>query len=240
MVDVPGRRYVARVAPGERCAAVVEPVVIDGVIYGLRRPVALPALADGEARTIDVALDELIGAVHGVVVDPAGRPIADARVRVVVPLDADGFDEAPFGARGLGNPKTDARGAFRIEGLPAGVARVRVHLGRNVELADPSTVAVPVRGVADVGRIVAPHAVLVRGRVAGLDRARAVRATALLPDGTPDRVRLHETQTDAQGAFVLDGLAPGRYRFTVGARECPDIVTVPAQPEVALEIPHPR
>ncbi len=71
-------------------------------------PGAVVEIRGRAPMTLDLAVLRL-GSVEGIVVDAAGRPVADAAVRIQGGPAADG--DSPFA-------RSDAAGAFRIEGVP--------------------------------------------------------------------------------------------------------------------------
>ena len=164
------------------------------------------------ARTVDKALPGTPlrialakgGAIEGVVRDAAsGEPVAGARVEA----REDSRPWAPTWDPSLGAVRTttDAKGAFRLEGLavgrhtvaasarPAGRAtRPGVAAGQRVEL-------LLVAGPAIVGRVTLPD-----GKPAARAAVRAEIEMGFVP--------VRAASADASGRYELAGLTPGKYR----------------------------
>ncbi|MGD8439841.1 MAG: carboxypeptidase-like regulatory domain-containing protein [Holophagae bacterium] len=134
--------------------------------------------------------------VDGVVVDPDGRPVAGAVVRVMDPegrLVADGF--------------SDGDGLFRFTGFEVGVVRLTATHG---EFADATPVDIELRAGDRTGPIT-----LELGPPDGAELTLTVASSAGSLAGAP--VYLVGTTTltaftDGQGVATFTGVEPGRYR----------------------------
>jgi hypothetical protein len=211
---VPGATYELPVLPGQPFALFAAGARIENSNVGLRRPVAVGALEPGEVRTVDVSMERLDGRLRGVIVDYEARPVSGALVRVIVDV-ASPLPSARGFVADL-ETRTDANGAFVIEGFPEGTVLIRTTIAKRADVADPG--ALQVRDLAgrsfDAGTIVARRATSIRGHVIrqGED-ADPVTVIAIprLPDGTLDHGGQHGVQTSEGGSFVLERVAPGRY-----------------------------
>lgn len=86
--------------------------------------IARADLAATPAHDVALVLD-VTGAITGTIVDAAGEPVGDAQV-FADPVDSGGTaDRAIWQVRGYQEAVSDAGGAFRFAGLPAGSYRVR-------------------------------------------------------------------------------------------------------------------
>jgi RNA polymerase sigma factor (sigma-70 family) len=164
----------------------------------------------GNTAEVELVLGRDGGAVSGVVVDPAGKPVAGA---VVIVGDGEvsgipGRDHIPpFG----GLTRSDERGAFLVVGVAAGKQSIRAR-GRGcapwlgeVEVAAGATVTQRVE--------LGPGAVL-RGHV--VDAAGRPVARAEVAIGQWGEIGHYETVTDAEGAFELTGLPVGELPVRAG------------------------
>jgi hypothetical protein len=175
-------------------------------------------LDPGEERDLgDVLLDP--GAeVSGRVTDPAGRPIAGARVQAEMP----GFMEEAVAT-------ADAEGRFRLSHLPVGEERLTAAAEGFLDLEETVTVAAGVNA-HDFSLVVAAT---LRGRVRDAEGKAApqvkvvYRMETSLPVG---RQAPGEVWTDEDGRFE-ERVAPGRW--TVEARDAEDRVL--ASRTVAVE-----
>lgn len=205
---------------------------------------ASPAYARDEARgSAPVIVFTLLSggrALHGHVVDGAGRPVTGARVRVSAPAREDpefGADGAPCFERAPRVGVTDERGAFALAGLPDAaptdfdVLRVEADGYAVVERA-----TTPAGNASDEQRIVLTRAARVHGVVRFPDGAPAafaeVRAepestepsSAAGPEARASDAGMSARRTvpvvtaraDGNGAFALEGIGAGR--VVVGAR----------------------
>ncbi|HYO11747.1 MAG TPA: carboxypeptidase regulatory-like domain-containing protein [Thermoanaerobaculia bacterium] len=184
-------------------------------------------LASLDARTLppEVRLQPA-ASVEGRVVDPSGRPVADARILVDPPLPSD-------------PPVASAPdGRFRLDGLPpasalALSARLE-HPGRPpgpVSAASPLSPLAPgesrkgVRLVLARGAAVSGAVVAVEGRKESAAAGARVRLQPLRA-GSP----AVEVTTGQDGRFLLADLPEGRYRLDVRKPDLP----APVLPEVVV------
>ena len=164
--------------------------------------------------------------ISGQVVDPKGRPVADAvvlRAAVIEPFKV-GVPYATLAARGFGEIRSDAGGRFTVPDLPAGgVAALKL---AHPLYAQTATAAQPVGSTVTV--TLSPG-VLVNGEV--IDRALQIRvagARVTLRNASPP----HDTmavETDAQGLFTTR-LNPGIY---LARAEAADLLS-PGWLEIAI------
>jgi hypothetical protein len=169
----------------------------------------------GEVRTTASAV------VVGRVLDASGVPVAGAVVRA-----GDGSREDS------GQTTTGGDGRFELCGPPPGRCLVSVTAPGHVPADVWATVGAPGEPVT-----VTLHAMaLLRGRVLTADGLavpqRGVRLFRVSGDGSSSWVR--GFTSDHRGVFSLH-VAPGRYRFGVGARDTPP----PVRPEVELRADEP-
>ncbi|MEP6861581.1 MAG: sigma-70 family RNA polymerase sigma factor [Deltaproteobacteria bacterium] len=144
------------------------------------------------------------GVIEGVVRDTQTKqPVAGALVEAR--HDAAGSELADSNDNGV---KTDGAGKFRFAGLRPGAYDLAARAG-NRSSRTPVGVGL---GVAEqqtsVVVLIAPAAAL-RGKVIAGDGAPAANVT-VRASGTGDA----ETTSDGAGAFVFEGLAPGRWALT--------------------------
>jgi protocatechuate 3,4-dioxygenase beta subunit len=189
--------------------------------------VEIPRGGTAPARTIRL---ERGGAIDGVVLDGAGRPLASASISL------DGETKAPIvsvdgtldaaARRALGRvasmqTNSDAAGRFSFTHLPAG----RVHVSRNetvdrdgkpgaLRLRAIALVVVVESGVTREVRLGPTGSATLRGRVHGdsdLPKEFTVRLTSeIRPPATWPDLAFEVSARD--GAFVFSGVPAGRYR----------------------------
>ena len=176
-------------------------VGVDAGRYRLR--VEAPGIFTSEVRFVDVPSDPLRlvvarkVAVHGVVVDPAGGPVAGLSVSL-----------SGFGATGVHAATTDATGAFAFDELPEGIYQAWVAAG---ERAAP---AVRVErlgaGPFDPVTLTMGPAQVVRGRVVDSVTGNGVAAAVrMMADGSEEPARFGRSGPD--GVFEIGGVPGGRW-----------------------------
>ena len=170
----------------------------------------------------------------GVVLDPGGRPVAGASVRVVGPGDAEapGAGDAPL-APLPDRFVSDARGEFRfrapdgaiLEARHEGYAPARARLDFGVQVSHrlvlrlgPPAASVTLESIT--GRVVAADG----APVAGLVLTAEARPPAVRPGppaanvADPPPVPPIRARTDTDGRFAIEGLEPGRYDLAASRR----------------------
>lgn len=188
-------------------------------------------------RDLVLTLRPAPGVLVGTVVDPAGKPVADARVLLGVTMQGNGVHQRPMGeiigqdlwpSRFL---RTDAEGRFRAEGLPL--------LPWPLWVAAPGFAAawreVPLRADAETTVMVQlTHGAAVRGRITASSGAVAAGAEVhVTPDlpaphpliglgmkvfTLPPLFARHSTTTDAGGGYQLANVLPGKLTIHVWHR----------------------
>lgn len=147
------------------------------------------------------------GLVSGVVQDTTGKPLADARVRML----ADGSDLGLFSLGSNDGEKTDAKGAFTIGSIPSGRTRLhfsaRGHVPSKLDLelgAGERKTGVVVQlatGFAIAGRVVDDTGKpIADARVVA--QRKSLEGTMSIETTQGDA----GTRTDASGSFLLTGL----------------------------------
>lgn len=189
------------------------------------------------ARDLVLTLRPAPGVLVGTVVDPAGKPVADARVLLGMTMTANGVHQRLLGeitgqdvwpSRFL---RTDAEGRFRTEGLPL--------LPWPLWVGAPGFAAawreVSVRADAETAVTVQlTHGAAVRGRITDSSGAPAAGAEVhVTPDlpaphpliglgmkvfTLPPLFAQHSTTTDADGGYQLANVLPGKLSIHVWHR----------------------
>ena len=174
-------------------------------------PLTVPALAVPEGSgTSDLGTVVLApgAAIHGVVRDPQGEPVADAEVRARG-AEREGMSLLP-GDDVPPDALTAADGSFVLADLAPGrrFDLTVTHPGYGPASAPGVAVAAP----APV-RIVLEPAARVSGRVAGPDGKPVAGATVTLAEearsGSSSRVSRRMANADDEGGFSFGGVAPG-------------------------------
>lgn len=191
---------------------------------GDRRLAAAPFalhVPTGEVLDIgDIALEPILGAIEGVVLDDLGAPVDGARITIAdtpAALDADGR----FRATAAAGPTPIVASA---PGHRPATRTVDVVGNTTTTLADP-LVLVP-----------RPPTISGRVRLAPFETAlRRSTARAALYDADADP--LTETTADPEGRFVLSPPSPGRYRLELTAPGYDAAaLTLDATPGATLEL----
>lgn len=176
----------------------LEPGQVRVVIWAPRyaRHVVDLVITTGETAVLSPQLD-LGAALVGRVVDPEGKPIADA----LILCGRDGFD-----GPGLPRTRTDADGHFHLGGLPAGVLLVRA---RSPGALDGKEMATFVPGEATTLRFCLAAAPHLSGCVFDADGRPADNVVVSARD--PDtRVPVSAmVRTDSEGRFSLPCTSQG-------------------------------
>src|SRR5262245_44966422 len=160
----------------------------------------------GAEVPLRIVLDRPGTSVRGRVSDESGRPVGEALVWVGPAGRARMFLDPDEGRRPPpATTRTDARGEFRLEHVPAGAQPFSVQAAgfapwrSEIEVVEGENVQ-DVRlapGASVHGRVLDPSGAALAGVVIEGPRA----------ESNPFRA---QTRTDARGEFTLDGLGPGR------------------------------
>jgi hypothetical protein len=176
----------------------------------------------GIARTVTVGIAQAVDgvdvfiergrAIRGLVVDGEGKPVEGIRV-------AAGRADPPFERPVF--VKSDARGAFALEGLLPAKYRVNAWAEGGRGTPKPEMAQVTSKDVEGV-RLVLTAGLVVRGKVVD-GQGKPVAEAAVL--GVVDRragdqrFSMDRVATDADGTFALERLSPGRLTVTARAGE---------------------
>lgn len=172
----------------------------------------VPAAA--EVR-VDLSLQPLLQ-LSGVVQTRDGTPVVEASVFAEPAVPQEEGPTSSTHSDSGGFAQTSGLGTFRIEVDGPGQYRLTLRHARFI--AAPSTVTAPAEGI----RIFVDSGALLRGTVVASSgvpvTAAEVYAEAL---DHPDDSHSEVAETAPDGAFVLSGLQPGRYRVTASAPSAP-------------------
>jgi protocatechuate 3,4-dioxygenase beta subunit len=148
------------------------------------------------------------GEISGVVLDPNGKPVAEAEVEYSRESRRGGF----FGFGGGNDTKTDAEGRFTLKGLPIGNGKLTADAEGWAPSAD-------VEVTLDAGRDLVDVRIQLRvgGRLEGViydstgqpDVGREIMVGNFMGGGGGGMGG--NTQSDAAGRFVIEHIAPGKY-----------------------------
>jgi RNA polymerase sigma-70 factor (ECF subfamily) len=188
-------------SPGRRIHLTFEPARGAAVAFDE------PPLAVGEARDLGIVRIDPGQVAEGVVLDGDGAPVEGARL--VVDIEGVFRDRVAY---------TDAKGRFRLAGLP--------HIPLRIEV----TAAGLLRHERDLRDGSELHLQTIRMRPAGVLAGRLTRGGRPLPATEFDVVPLgggetHSAETDSVGSFEQP-LPPGRYRLAFGERRGPEVEIV--------------
>lgn len=195
------------VARSDAAGAFVVPIRARHLI-GARKAGSAPSrcvavdVAEPESLSLVLRLEHAGGTVAGFVQDPTGVPIAWAKVlfgdEATSMAPVDGGREFP--SRGV-EVATDARGAFRVDGVPAGIDEVRAWAPGHAPFV--GSVEVPAAGLAELRITLLPGAI-VSGVVR--DQAGGPVAGATLAWGTDHGFAHRAALSAADGTYLLDDL----------------------------------
>lgn len=182
-------------------------------------------LAEGQEHSIEVQLSEG-AAIEGVVVDPEGKPVADAGIEVGPSIEVPFLGDVTEGEAGRAmarsalesKRRSDAEGRFRVTGLTAGGKFLVVAAHRDYVGGVARGVRAGARGV----RVTLERGLHVTGRVidaadqAPLRTFRVELRTTMM--GMIDRAAyLQEFRDVAEGAFRMGPVAAGKVTLRVRA-----------------------
>ena len=175
---------------------------------------------DEEVTGIEVILAEG-GSVTGLVMDPQGRPLAAARVRL-------GIAGRRFGHVRM-RTTTDEDGRFEVSNLRAG-ENYSGEVAHDAYLAEPIEEFSVTTGVTDLGTLTVRKGGFITGRVVDANDAPVVGARVGLASAEENahggfftaRIISGETPTeptvtDEAGAFKISPVAAGEFRVQVNA-----------------------
>ncbi|MEE8142040.1 MAG: sigma-70 family RNA polymerase sigma factor, partial [Planctomycetota bacterium] len=178
-------------------------------------------VVDGEEVTGIEAILAEGGSVTGVVLDPQGRPLADAKVRL-------GIAGRRFGHFSM-RTSTDEEGRFEVSNLRAGES-YGGEVAHDAYLTEPIEEFSVTTGVTDLGTLMVRKGGFITGRVLDANNAPVVGARVDLASAEETdhggfftaRIIAGETPseptlTDEQGAFKISPVAAGEYRIRVHA-----------------------
>jgi protocatechuate 3,4-dioxygenase beta subunit len=192
----------------------------------------VPTTGDPSAVTT-VAITLRAGAsVSGTVVDSGGAPVEGARVVPEHVGHFDDFYDARFDA-----VLTDAKGRWRITGLPRETTRIRAY---HAEYAPSASSPIVLGDEIDRGgvTIVLERGVRIRGRVLDAANVPVAGAEVRVSADTILTGQVRRVAADAKGEFAMGGL-PRRLMYIMAASEGATSATTPidlANPPATLEL----
>ncbi|PTL82955.1 carboxypeptidase regulatory-like domain-containing protein [Vitiosangium sp. GDMCC 1.1324] len=193
----PTGQYALELPPGDYDVAVSAPGLTSAMINGLVVQADRSAVADFRL--------EGTAAVEGSVADAQGRPLAGVTVRAGLLRGSSGEERYT---------RTNATGAFVLEGLPAGTVRVRAKQDSSAVWASRTLSLNPgTRGRAD---FTLSETGMVTGRVtraSGEPLSEPALVRAMAKEGQGGVLDMGLTDTDAEGRYQLE-LPAGVYQLT--------------------------
>jgi len=162
----------------------------------------------GDRFEVTIELAEL-GILAGVVVDDRGQPIAGAEVSLS-PWGGDLESDDLIASEAARDQRTKEDGTFRIPLRASGAFDVEVHAPKFQPVVEQAVQVLPGRETA------LNITMLASAEIAGIvldPRGTPVEGARVLVQGqpSPHEYVSSETNTDADGHFVIEELAPGRY-----------------------------
>jgi RNA polymerase sigma factor (sigma-70 family) len=152
---------------------------------------ALPGILPGPE--VQIFRLEVEAVLEGTVRKAAREPVAGAQVRVWI------------GDHDFQGAGTDAEGWYRIEGLPAGEARVKVYRDEAVDIERGATLIAGRTAVLDIGE--ADGSIV--GKVTHLGKPVPSAEVSIEGAGSWETTQI---STGLDGGFRVEGLPPGSYR----------------------------
>ena len=174
--------------------------------YGRPEPVLLSVpQVEGEELVLVLMRGS---SVSGTVLDPDGAPVAWAEVGPKFELS----DLGSMGAQGLEAPKAtcDEDGQFTLTGLTPGKLNLVAHSG---EFADSEAVSVEVGPAETLTDVVL--SLRIGGRILGLivgEDGKPAAGRTIIAQVPTDPGNQRFANSDVNGEFVIEGLAPGTYQ----------------------------
>ena len=169
----------------------------------------------GQAETVDLALKG--GAVVlGRVATARGLPVSGASIQLQAGRDAS-VTLLPGVDQGGKVACTDARGAFRIDGVPAGTHKIQASPFNPALLVEPAEIRVAATGEQKVD-LVAHLTGSLRGTVhdaGGNPLGYESVSLRLEPAETVGKPQASATYPDSSGQFRLTSILPGKYSLKV-------------------------
>ena len=175
---------------------------------------------------------EAAARVAGRVLDPAGRPIAGARV--TLQTDSEQMIARLAGQLDLPETHSDEEGAFSLEGLSGGeLALVATHGEHAPSII--TTVEVPAGGALDDVLLQLREGALLTGEVYDKEGKEAGGAQIILQD--PGNWDTRMLKADARGTFRVENLRPGSWNVTalLGQIDSLDPSIDPSDPAATAE-----
>ena len=168
-------------------------------------------MVDAGTKILDIKLNPGI-TIRGKVADPLGKPIADARIRIML-------DQTMWASTFIRNDliKTDAEGNFEVSAVPA-EQRYRLNVSADGYGSDEIEIHADdaVDNILDLGTFNLPIANLtVSGIVVDIEGNPIVNTQIESYDFEGNQPENLRTQTDSQGRFTFDGVCEGQFDIRI-------------------------
>ena len=182
-------------------------------------PNAPKATVTPPAENVDLVVDGT-GRIAGRVVDPDGRPVTEYQVTA----QADRSSSSSGWVDSVRQDVSSETGEFALENVPAAPLEVRV-IAKGYQVARVGGVAVEEGGTREGVEVRLARGASLKGRVVEARGGAPVAGAEVSTESAPSR-----TTADSDGAFEMDGLAPGKVRVSA---TYPDFVAASETVEVA-------